>query len=238
MRLGALIALCLAAGCGGPGAPERRPVSAKTASPPASLRHRLAVAALGDSITAGSPQWDPDPAIRAQLGDSQSPGSQYEYWAEKALGPQATIRNCGVFGERTDQIALRLDACARGARVIVIQGGINDLAQGRTPTYAAPNLRRMVERAQRRRLGVVLVNVLPWNNGYPHAAPLILRLNAAITAIGRELRVPVVDFYDALDDPANPGRMPARLTADGNHPSIPGYRILGELLAKELRKLD
>jgi lysophospholipase L1-like esterase len=193
------------------------------------------VAALGDSITAGSPLWDPNPAVRAQFGDSVSPASQYEYWAQKALGPKATIRNCGVFGERTDQIARRLDSCVRGVDLVVIQGGINDIAQGRSPTAAATSLRGMVQAAKRKQLHVVLVNILPWNRGYPGAAPLVTRLNTAIARIGQDERVPVVDFYKALEDPARPGRMPAAMTTDGNHPTVPGYRVLGELLAKELR---
>lgn len=238
LRFGAFLGFCFCVGCGGSAAPQTGPTSTRTPSSRAPVQHRLKVAALGDSITAGSPQWDPNPAVRAQLGDSQSPGSQYEYWAEKALGPQTSIRNCGVFGERTDQIALRLPACTRGASVVVIQGGINDIAQGRSPAAAAANLRRLAETALSKHLRVVLVNVLPWNNGYPRAAPLIAQLNRAIAGIGKQLRVPVVDFYDALNDPANPGRMPPRLTADGNHPSIPGYRVLGELVAKQLGELQ
>ena len=60
--------------------------------------------------------------------------SQYEFWAAAELGPDARFRNCGVFGERTDQIATRLEECAAGADRLVVQGGINDIAQaGRSP---------------------------------------------------------------------------------------------------------
>ena len=31
-----------------------------------------------------------------------------------------------------------------------------------------------------------------------------------------------------------PGTMAPKLTADGDHPSIEGYRLLGELVAREL----
>lgn len=198
------------------------------------LTKPVVIAALGDSITAGTPQWDPNPAIRAQMGDSVSPGSQYEYWLGKQLGPKAKVRNCGVFGERTDQIALRLDARARGADVVVIQGGINDIAQHGVPAAAAANLRALVRSARRMKLAVVLTNVLPWNNGYPATAPAIEQLNAAIARIGREEKVAVADFYSTLDDPAHPGRMPAELTADGDHPSVPGYRLLGGVLARSI----
>nr|MBA2419840.1 hypothetical protein [Thermoleophilaceae bacterium] len=44
--------------------PERR---LGTEDTPVGKRGML-VAALGDSITAGSPLWDPDPSLRASLG--------------------------------------------------------------------------------------------------------------------------------------------------------------------------
>ena len=43
---------------------------------------------------------------------------------------RACASPAGVYGERTDEIAQRLDECAAGAEVLVVQGGINDIAQG------------------------------------------------------------------------------------------------------------
>jgi lysophospholipase L1-like esterase len=120
------------------------------------------VATLGDSITAGSPGYDPDPRMREVLGFGADEKSQWQYWAQKAH-PELRFRNCGVYGERTDQIAKRLNECARGARVLVVQGGINDLAQGRPVRRAAANLRRMVERGKTLGLRVAVANLLPWN---------------------------------------------------------------------------
>jgi lysophospholipase L1-like esterase len=207
----AVAALLLAAGCGG---------SAK--GPPPTL-----VATLGDSITAGSPGYDPDPRERAVLGFGSDVESQWQYWAQKAH-PGLRFRNCGVYGQRTDQIAARLGACAQGARVLVVQGGINDLAQGRPVATAAENLRRMVEHGKRLGLRVELAELLPWNNGYPEADPQIRRLNELIRAIGRDEHIPVLPFYETLEDPARPGRMREEWTSDGDHPSVEGYRLLGE----------
>jgi len=141
------------------------------------------VAALGDSITAGTPGWDPNPAIRAQIPDPD-PRSQYGYWAERAL-PGTDFRNCGVPGERTDEIARRLDDCADGADVLILEGGVNDLAQGRAPVAVARNLRGIVEAARRRGLRVAVVQLLPWNGGYPSADPGIRDLNRRIGRIAR-----------------------------------------------------
>jgi len=221
------LAVLAASGCGGDSSVEPAPAEPEGTSEP------TLVAALGDSITAGSPLWDPSPPVRDQL-----PGldrrSQYEFWAAAELGPDARFRNCGVFGERTDQIATRLEECAAGADRLVVQGGINDIAQGRPVAQAAADLDAIVASGQDLELDPVIVEVLPWNNGYPDAAPLIRRLNSEIAAIGEPRSVPVLPFYEALEDPAARGRMRHALTIDGDHPSVAGYRRLGALVARAL----
>jgi lysophospholipase L1-like esterase len=205
------IAVLLLAGCG-----------ASTAQ-----RKTTDVATLGDSITAGSPGYDPDPLQRDTLGFGADEKSQWQYWAHKAH-PDLRFRNCGVYGERTDEIAARLDECAKDAQVLIVQGGINDIAQGRPVEPAASNLRRMVERGKQLGLRVAITELLPWNNGYPQADRPIRRLNELIRTIGREENVRVLPFYETLEDTQHPGRMREEWTSDGDHPSVAGYRLLGE----------
>ena len=209
----ALLAL-LAAGCGEAGSAAR----------PAK---KIVVAALGDSITAGSPGYDPDKTRRKLLGFGGDEHSQWEYWAQRK-DPRLAFRNCGIYGQRTDEIAARLASCAKGADVLVVQGGINDIAQGVAVEAAARNLEAMVRHGRRLGLRVALADLLPWNNGYPAADPKIRRLNRLVHAWAEREHVPVLPFYATLDDPEHPGRMPLRLTADGDHPSVEGYRLLGE----------
>ena len=196
------------------------------------------MAALGDSITAGSPGYDPDPAARQALGFGDDPRSQYEYWAERST-PRLRFRNCGVFGETTAQIAVRLPRCTRGADALVVQGGIIDIARtlrGPAPILrfavneAAANVGRMIDAGQRLGLRVAVANVLPWNRGFPAAAPSIRRLNRLIGVTAELKGVPVLSFNRALADPRNPGLMRRPLTADGSHPSVAGYRRLGSLV--------
>ena len=146
------------------------------------------------------------------------------------------FRNCGIYGQRTDEIAARLDECAAGALVLVVQGGINDIAQGRSVAVAGENLRAMVRRGKELGLRVALADVLPWNNGWPDAEGPIRDLNALIAEIAHEEGVPLLPFHDTLEDPDHPGRMRDEWThADGDHPSVAGYRRLGELVARSLR---
>ena len=230
----ALIAL-LAAGCGSEEAEFGGPT-------PDSARSGTAVAALGDSITAGNPLYDPDPAQREALGFGSDPQSQYEYWAAK-VEADLDFTNCGVFGERTDEIAARLDECADGADLLIVQGGINDIAQALelgpaglrdAVETAGANIDGMLARAERLEIDAAVANVLPWNNGHPEADAPIAELNARIAEIARAREVPLLDFHRALEDPDDKGVMAPLYTDDGDHPSIEGYRILGELVAQKL----
>ena len=236
--LGLLLATSASAGCGGGAGSGSSSVQATPTTPPGETapppvqrpRRPVRIAALGDSITAGSPLWDPNPRVRARAPDQLNDQSQYEYWAARRLGPHARFANCGVFGERTDQIARRLERCAAAAQVLIVQGGINDIAQGRSVRAAADDLRAMVRRGRALGLTVVLTDVLPWNNGGARAAAQIARLNARIRRIAREEYVPVLPFHDTLADPVRPGRMRAEWTTDGEHPNVMGYRRLGEVV--------
>ena len=172
---------------------------------------QIHVAAVGDSITAGSP-WDDDPAVGWPA-------------AAAAADPRLVFTVRAVYGKRTDEIAAWVDEAAAGAEILVVQGGINDIAQGRPVADAAANLGAMVGRGRELGLRVTVADVLPWNNGWPDAEPRIRELNALIENLG----APVLRFHETLEDPVRPGRMPGEWTIEGDHPSIEGYRRLGEL---------
>jgi lysophospholipase L1-like esterase len=188
----------------------------------------VVVAALGDSITAGTPLWDPDPAVRDRIGDRLDETSSWPYWAERAL-PGVRFRISAVDGERTDEIARRLDECVAGADVLVVQGGINDLVQGKPPQAAAQHLREMVRLGIERGLRVAITEVLPWNNGWPEHEEPIRQLNGLIAGIAEAAGAIVLPFYEMLEDESRPGRMRPEWTEDGNHPTPAGHRRLGEL---------
>jgi lysophospholipase L1-like esterase len=170
----------------------------------------LVVSTLGDSITEGTP------------GETT-----WQHWAA-LKHPELEFRVHGVNRQRTEQIAARLDEAATGADILIVQGGINDIAQGHSVEGAAHNLREMVRRGKSLGLRVVLVDLLPWNNGWPDAEPKIRRLNELIAKIASDEDVPVLPFHDTLEDPDNPGRMKPEWTFEGDHPSVDGYRMLGE----------
>jgi lysophospholipase L1-like esterase len=186
----------------------------------------IVVAVAGDSISAGSPLWDPDPIVRAQIAAADR-RSQWQWWASRA-DARLEFRTTAVYGERTDQIALRLERVLPGADALVVQGGINDVVQRRPLEQAARNLETMLERGRAAGLAVAVTDVLPWNNGDAAAAHEILRLNELIRELATAAGVPMLPFHGTLADPADSSRMRDGLTEDGDHPSVEGHRLLGE----------
>lgn len=181
------------------------------------------VGVVGDSISAGSPLWDPDPLVRARI-PAPDERSQWQWWAAQA-DRRLEFHTSAVNGERTDEIACRLDRVLAGADVLVVQGGINDVVQRRPIDDAARNLEAIVERGQAAGAVVALADVLPWPAGDERAATEIRRLNELIRAIGCVTHLP---FHDTL------ARAAGAWSDDGDHPSIEGHRLLGEAAALRL----
>src|SRR5690349_4586591 len=187
---------------------------------------KIVVAVVGDSISAGSPLWDPDAAVRARIA-SPDERSQWQWWAARA-DSRLEFRTSAVYGERTDQIVRRLDPLLPVADVLVAQGGINDVVQRRPVKDAAENLAAMLDRGRVAGLALAVTDVLPWNNGDERAAEDIGRLNGLIRELAAKAGATLLPFHDTLVDPADPSRMRDGLSDDGDHPSIEGHRLLGE----------
>jgi lysophospholipase L1-like esterase len=185
----------------------------------------IVVAVAGDSISAGSPLWDPDAAVRARIA-APDERSQWQWWASQ-LDARLEFRTTAVYGERTDEIAHRLDLVLGGADVLVVQGGINDVVQRRPVEEAAGNVEAMLARGRAAGLELAVADVLPWNNGDERAATSIERLNALIRQLAATADATFLPFHDTLADPADPFRMRDGLSDDGDHPSIEGHRLLG-----------
>ncbi|MGH2971116.1 MAG: GDSL-type esterase/lipase family protein [Gaiellaceae bacterium] len=187
----------------------------------------MIVAVAGDSISAGSPLWDPDATVRATIA-APDERSHWQWWAA-ARDPRLEFRTRAAYGKRTDEIVSFVGDVADGADVLVVQGGINDVAQHRPVEDAARNLAAMVEHGRSLGLRVALADVLPWPRGDERAAGDIVRLNELIHAI---TDVTPLRFQDTL------AQLDREWSDDGDHPSVEGHRLLGEEAARALSELE
>jgi lysophospholipase L1-like esterase len=180
----------------------------------------------GDSISAGSPLWDPDPGVRATIPRPDE-RSQWQWWAAQ-LDPRLDFRTRAVYGKRTDEIAAFVDEVVDGVDVLIVQGGINDVVQRRSVHETAGNLAAMVERGRALDLHVALADVLPWPRGDDRAAHDIAALNALVHEIEGATLLPFHDTLAHLDGWSD----------DGDHPSVDGHRLLGEAAARALSEIE
>lgn len=181
------------------------------------------IVCLGDSTTAGTPLFQsPLEAPPDGAGDERS---QFSYWLRQAH-PEWIVTNCGVNGERSDEIAQRFDRDVRVPlpRVVVIIAGVNDVYQGRPAAHVTRQLQEMYARAGACGIAVVAGSIVPYNTATADQ-------NARMHAINDWIRRYAADnpgsvwFADtrlAAADPGNIDRLSG--SPDDLHPDIDGYR--------------
>jgi len=188
------------------------------------------IVCLGDSTTAGTPLFkSPIEAPPDGEGDERS---QFAYWLRHAH-PEWQVTNCGVNGERSDQIAERFDrdVLAHHPQAVVIIAGVNDVYQGRAIDHVTAQLDAMYARARAAGIPVVAGTIVPYNTATADQ-------NARMHAINEWIRrhadqnpghVWFADTRLAAADPANIDRLSG--SPDGLHPDIAGYRRIADALA-------
>ena len=195
----------------------------------------MTIVCLGDSTTAGTPLFkSPVEAPPNGEGDERS---QFPYWLRQSH-PAWRVHNCGVNGERTDQIAARFDRDVLSHRpsVVVIIAGVNDVYQNLPADRVTSQLAGMYDRASEAGLSVVAGTIVPYNtatadqNTRMHAVNAWIREQAAIRS-----RFHVADTRAAAADPANIDKLSG--SPDGLHPDIHGYRRMAEVIAPLVQKL-
>lgn len=187
------------------------------------------IVCLGDSTTAGTPLFKSQ--IEAPPAGEGDERSQFAYWLRRARSDWQVL-NCGVSGERSDQIAARFDrdVLAHAPDVVVIIAGVNDVYQGRDVNQVTANLGAMYDRARRADLAVVAGTIVPYNTARPDQNARMRAINAWIrdASAARE-GIWFADTRQAAADPTDPDRLAA--SSDGLHPDIDGYRHMADALA-------
>lgn len=150
----------------------------------------------------------------------------------------------GISGQTTPQFLARFreDVINLKPKVVVINGGINDIAENTGPynhEFTIGNIKSMAELAHANGIKVVLTSVLPaanipWNKDIAAVPDKVDRLNREIKAYAQAKKFTYVDYYSSL---VNTERgMKAEYTSDGVHVTAEGYRIMEKIIKKAVDK--
>jgi acyl-CoA thioesterase-1 len=204
--------------------PARSPSTAAASAPaatpaPATRREtRPRIVILGDSLTAG-------------LGlptDQAYPTLLQKRLTEEGLNYE--VVNAGVSGDTSAGGLSRLDWALDGdVRVLVVALGGNDALRGLPTDALKRNLAEIIERAQARKIRVVLAGMeAPPNYGRDY----IVSFHKVYPALAQQYGVPFVPFL--LQNVAGIERLNQ---SDGIHPTAAGARIVADNVWAVLKPL-
>lgn len=149
--------------------------------------------------------------------------------------------NRGIEGNTTAQMLLRFrrDVINLKPDVVVINGGINDIAENIGTYYAEftfNNIKSMVDLAKANNIEVILTSVLPsdriyWNSTITDVSQRVDSLNVLIKKYSDDNNIPYIDYNSLMRD--ENGGLKVEYGEDGLHPNIEGYKIM-EGIAKPI----
>jgi lysophospholipase L1-like esterase len=152
--------------------------------------------------------------------------------------------NRGIAGQTTDQMLIRFrqDVISLRPKVVVIQGGLNDIAGlhgSSTEEMVIDNLTSMTELAKANGIRVVLASVTPvcncfsknparerWQERISEVNELIEKYCGASGAI-------FLDYYEEMADHSD---LKKDLTRDGIVPNAAGYAVMAKLAQKAIQE--
>lgn len=205
----------------GAGATTPPPVATSAAAPapaPAKTDSRPKIVVLGDSLTAGLglPIEQAYPTLLQQRLNQE--GLSYE------------VVNAGVSGDTSAGGLARLDWALQGdVRILLVALGGNDGLRGLPPEVLKRNLAEIIERAQARKIRVVLAGMeAPPNYGQDY----IVSFHTVYPALAKQYQVPLVPFL--LQNVAGVAQLNQ---PDGIHPTAAGARIVADNVWPVLKPL-
>jgi len=167
------------------------------------------------------------------LGDSLTANPTYPGKLATLLGTPWAVRNFGISGNTTTDMAARIDAhClqAGDGEYIVILGGINDVALDVAAVTIEANLQAMYDAASASGFTVIACTITPFKTSPYWSSDRQTVLDAVNTwilntATNVDYRV---DAYSVMEDPgAADALLAAYDSGDHLHLSTAGYELLG-----------
>lgn len=175
---------------------------------------------MGNSITEGWPQLDPD------------------FFKDKPY------INRGISGQTTPQMLVRFrqDVVSLNPKVVVILAGTNDIAGNTGPStleMIEDNIASMAEIAKANNIKVILCSVLPvydypWKPGL-NPANKIVELNKWIKDYSIKNEIVYADYFSAMADDRN--GLKKEYSEDGVHPNLSGYKIMAPIIENAIQQV-
>ncbi len=177
------------------------------------------LAAIGDSITAGSGGWSSAGFLPVTSWFSHA----------IAIADLPFNVNAALPNQATEWIASRLagDALARCPGVVAIMAGTNDVLNGLPIERPLRLIARMVAECRAAGAEPVLLTLPP----YEVAGRAVPDFNRALRELADDRRVTIIDAHTAV---AGDGRYGDGMSDDGLHPNRHGARAIGEVAAPVL----
>ena len=165
------------------------------------------------------------------IGDSITEG-----WSDFSpeFFQQNNFVNRGISGQTTSQMLIRIkpDAVRLDPKMIVINGGTNDIAGNTgpsTPEMIIDNLCSMAEIAIKNNIDVALTTILPvykypGNDEVADPPKVISFINSALEEYCKKNSLIYIDYYTSMVD----GKKGLKLEYgnDGVHPTKEGYEVM------------
>ena len=165
------------------------------------------------------------------IGDSITEG-----WSDFSpeFFQQNNFVNRGISGQTTPQMLIRIkpDAVHLNPKMIVINGGTNDIAGNTgpsTPEMIIDNLCSMAEIASKNNIDVALTTILPvykypGNDEVADPPKIISFINSALEEYCKKNSLICVDYYSSMVDGKK--GLKSEYGNDGVHPIKEGYEVM------------
>ena len=170
-----------------------------------------------------------------------------EMWSQTHADfmPSNNYLNRGIGGQTTPQMLLRFreDVINLNPKVVVIEGGINDIAENTgkyDPDFTLGNIKSMAEIARANGIKVIITSVLPatqipWKDGITGVRQKVADLNKSIKAYAKDNNFEYIDYYSALE--GVDGNLKPEYNIDGVHIKGEGYSVLEPLIKAKINGL-
>lgn len=174
------------------------------------------------------------------MGDSITEG-----WFEKRAEffTDNNIQGRGISGQTSSHMLVRFrrDVIDLDPKYVVILAGTNDIALNNGKISLENifgNIVSMCELAKANKIKPIIASVLPcsyypWRPEVKDPAGQIIKLNGMLQEYAQKNKIRYIDFHSILKDEKN--GLPENHAKDGVHPGADCYKIMEEMVLKELR---